>query len=212
MMSEMLVSAGYEVVAVRDGDEAVAAHRREMPDLVVLDVMMPRLGGHQACREIRKCDADIPILFFTAFDSEANELKSLGVGGDDFIAKTASKECVLARVAAALRRRQRREDGSFPFAYGHVDAAAQAFVSPEGTARLTEREIQTLREFARRPGEVILKDALLTRLEGLDCECDARTVDKIIERLRAKIGSSARTIVTIPRQGLVYQRPRKLLQ
>lgn len=212
MMSEILSSAGYHVVAVKDGDEAVEAHRQELPDLVILDVMMPRLGGHQACRQIRKTDADVPILFFTAFDSEENELKSLGIGGDDFIAKTASDERILARVAAALRRRKQREDGNFAFAFGHVDTAAQTFVSANGAVRLTEREIQALREFARHPDEVISKDALLTRLEGLDYQGDTRTVDKIVERLRAKIGSSAKAIVTIPRQGLVYQRPRKLLQ
>ncbi|MGN0876932.1 MAG: response regulator transcription factor [Kiritimatiellia bacterium] len=207
MMSDILVRAGHSVLPVKDGGEAVEAHLRHAPDLIILDVMMPRMSGPAACREIRKTDAEVPILFFTAYPSEENELKGLGVGGDDFIAKAASEEVLLARVSAALRRCARSTDGNFLFGYGHVDATAQTFFSPSGAVRLTEREVLTLREFARHPNEVFSKDGLLTRLKGIDFEGDPRLVDKVIERLRAKLGSSASTIVTIPRQGLAYQPP-----
>ena len=204
MMTELLSGAGYDVIAVRDGGKAVEAHRCESPDLIVLDVEMPRMGGHQACREIRKTDSRVPILFFTSFDSEANELKGLGLGADDFIAKTASPGRILARVASALRRVARDESGNFRFGEGYVDAAAQTFVASDRTERLTEREVLILREFVEHRGEVLTKDWLLTRVAGVDYEGDPRLVDKIIERLRAKLGPSGRTLATVPRQGLVY--------
>jgi len=215
-MTELLESRGFRVVTAKDGKEAVDIHRRERPDVVILDVMMLRMNGHDACREIRKVDASVPILFFTALDTEVDELLGLGLGADDFMSKTASDEKIVGRVVAAARRVSRSEVGNFLFGRGYVDAAA-CFYQEEGNddARLTEREVLILREFVRHEGEVLSKDWLLTRLFGMDYDGDPRVVDKIIERLRAKVGSSAETIVTVPRQGFVYQchpSPRKLLQ
>jgi len=205
-MTELLESRGFRVVAVRDGQEAVEAHRQETPDVIILDVMMPRMNGHEACREIRKVDSSVPILFFTALDAEADELMGLGLGADDFISKTASDEKIVGRVAAAARRVGRSEDGNFLFGQGFVDAGACMYREDgKNDVRLTEREVLVLREFTRHEGEVLSKDWLLTRLFGLDYNGDPRVVDKIIERLRAKVGSSAETVVTVPRQGFAYQ-------
>jgi len=205
-MTELLESRGFRVVAAKDGQEAVDIHRRESPDVVILDVMMPRMSGHDACREIRKVDASVPILFFTSLDAEVDELLGLGLGADDFMSKTASDEKIVGRVVAAMRRVTRSEIGNFLFGRGYVDAAA--YLYREGgndDVRLTEREVLILREFVRHEGEVLSKDWLLTRLFGVDYDGDPRVIDKIIERLRAKVGASVETIVTVPRQGFTYQ-------
>lgn len=205
-VTELLESRGFRVIVARDGREAVEAHRRETPDVIILDVMMPRMNGYEACREIRKVDSSVPILFFTALDAEADELMGLGLGADDFISKTASEEKIIGRVSAAARRVSRSEQGNFLFGRGFVDAAACLYCEDgKIDVRLTEREVLVLREFTRYEGAVLSKDWLLTRLFGIDYNGDPRVVDKIIERLRAKVGSSAETIVTVPRQGFAYQ-------
>jgi len=215
-MTVLLESRGFRVVEARDGQEAVEAHRRENPEVIILDVMMPRMNGHEASREIRKVDSSVPILFFTALDAEADELMGLGLGADDFISKTVSDEKIIGRVSAAARRVSRSEDGNFLFGRGFVDTAACMYREDgQDEVRLTEREVFVLREFTRHEGEVLSKDWFLTRLFGIDYDGDPRVIDKIIERLRAKVGSSVETIITVPRSGFVYEchpSPRHLLQ
>lgn len=205
-ISDVLQHAGYRVIIAKDGAEAVALHRQERPDLVLLDVGMPKKNGREACEGIRKVDSDVPILFYTAFDEDADQIAGLGCGADDFISKDASPEILLARISSALRRKHRSEFGNFMWGAGTVDVAAQRYVEGHHHSSLTIREIELLRHMSANEGAVITKDALLTRLFSINYSGDSRTLDKIVERLRNKLFESSRFLTTVPRQGLIYSR------
>ena len=205
-IANVLQHAGYQVIVAKDGAEAVVLHRQERPDLVLLDVGMPKKNGREACEDIRKIDSDVPILFYTAFDEDADQIAGLGCGADDFISKDASPEILLARISSALRRKHRSEFGNFMWGAGTVDVAAQRYVEGHHQSSLTIREIELLRHMVANEGAVITKDALLTRLFGIDYSGDPRILDKIVERLRNKLFESSRFLTTVPRQGLIYSR------
>ena len=205
-VADALRQAGYRVVVAKDGAQAVELHRQEHPDLVLLDVGMPQKNGREACEDIRKVDSVVPILFFTAFDEDADQIAGLECGADDFISKETSTDVLLARLTAALRRNSRAESGNFIWGHGTVDVSAQCFVEGSHRSPLTIREIELLRYMAANEDTVISKDALLTRLCGIDYSGDSRTLDKIVERLRNKLQGSSRFLTTVPRQGLVYSR------
>lgn len=205
-IANVLQHAGYRVIVAKDGAEAVELHRKERPDLVLLDVGMPKRNGREACEDIRNVDSDVPILFYTAFDEDADQIAGLGCGADDFISKDASPEILLARISSALRRKHRSEFANFMWGEGTVNVAAQRYVEGHHQSSLTIREIEFLRHMSANEGAVISKDALLTRMFGIDYSGDPRALDKMIERLRSKLFDSSRFLTTIPRQGLVYSR------
>ena len=205
-IANVLQHAGYQVIVAKDGAEAVKLHRQEHPNIVLLDVGMPKQNGREACEDIRKIDSDVPILLYTAFDEDADQIAGLGCGADDFISKGASPEILLARVSSALRRNRRSDVGNFMWGAGTVEVAAQRYVEGHHQSSLTIREIEFLRHMSANEGAVISKDALLTRIFGVDYSGDPRALDKMIERLRSKLLSSSGFLTTIPRQGLVYSR------
>ena len=203
-IANVLQHAGYRVIVAKDGAEAVELHRVERPDLILLDVGMPKKNGREACEDIRKIDSDVPILFYTAFDEEADQIAGLGCGADDFISKDSSPEILLARISAALRRKCRSDIGNFMWGTGTVEVAAQRYVEGHHQSSLTIREIEFLRHMAANEDAVISKDALLTRMFGVDYSGDPRALDKMVERLRSKLFESSRFLITVPRQGLTY--------
>ena len=197
--------AGHSVRAVRDGARAVASFGDKRPDLVVLDVMMPVKDGLAACREIREADEDVPILFLTARDTEKDELAGLCVGADDYISKDASDELLLARIAAALRRSSRPEAcGDFDIGSWHV--APRNFEMTCGARResLVEKEIALLRMFASHPGEVLTRDAIMSRFWGDDEDANDNALSMVMYRLREKLGPG-RPIETVRGIGYVYR-------
>ena len=199
-----LRQAGYRVVVAKDGLEAVGLFGREHPELVLLDVGMPKMNGRKVCENIRRVDESVPILLYTAFDEDADQIAGLDCGADDFISKDASTDVLQARVATALRRRQRSEIGNFAWGEGHVDVASQCYVEGTRKSELTVREIEFLRHLVLNEGSVISKDALVTRLFGAEYAGDPRALDKMIERVRRKLFGSSRLLATIPRQGVRY--------
>ena len=103
-LAALLQSEGFDVVTAVDGVEALARFRERRPHLVLLDVMMPRMNGYCACAEIRRLDSAVPVIFLTAKNGEAEELRGLTCGADDYVSKTASQQILLARVASVLKR------------------------------------------------------------------------------------------------------------
>ena len=205
-VADLLRQAGYSVLVAKDGAEAVKLHRSEHPDLVLLDVGMPKRNGREACTDIRQIDSDVPILLYTAFDKDNDQIAGLNCGADDFISKDTSSDIMLARLSSALRRKRRSETGNFTWGDGCVDVAAQCYVEGSLRSSLTIREIEFLRHMAANEGAVISKDALLTRMFGFEYSGDPRALDKMIERLRNKLLTSSRFLTTVPRQGLCYSR------
>lgn len=205
-IADVLQHAGYRVIVAKDGAEAVELHRQEHPNLVLLDVGMPKKNGHEACKDIRNVDSDIPILLYTAFDDDEDQIAGLGCGADDFISKDASPEILLARISAALRRKHRSDVGNFIWGAGTIDVTAQCYVEGHFRSSLTIREIEFLRYMATNEGAVISKDSLLTRTFGINYSGDPRALDKMIERLRSKLMTSSHFLTTVPRQGVLYSR------
>lgn len=200
-VTRRLVAEGYAVDAVHDGLAAVAAAQATRYDAVVLDLMLPGLGGLEVCRRIQR-DDPVPVLMLTARDEEADRVVGLAVGADDYLTKPFSPRELVARVAALLRRvdRARQLAGTgtgsdAPLRRGGlvIDEAARR-VSVDGTdVHLTRTEFDLLVVLARRPGRVVDRDRLLAEawkaeeahLDGVS----SRTVDSHVKALRRKIGS-----------------------
>ncbi|MBQ6136113.1 MAG: response regulator transcription factor [Kiritimatiellae bacterium] len=205
-LARVLGGEGYSVRTASGGDAALAEFRRRRPDLVLLDVMMPGKGGFDACREIRREDPDVPVLFLTAKDGDETELAGLGLGADDFVSKSASERVLLARIALALRRRN-PDGGGSPFRFGRwaVDPRALSMESGGESAALSVREVEMLRLFASHPGEVFSRDFLLTRFWGVDFDGTDGALSMAIARLRGKLGADGRGIRGVRGGGYAYR-------
>ena len=202
-----LSSAGHDAAACPDGAAALEEFGRHRPDLVVLDVMMPRKDGYDVCREIRGMDADVPILFLTAKAEEEDVVLGLGLGADDFISKPFRMGELLARIAAALRRAAKngavRVDGVFFIGKAKIDAK-KFIAEADGVSHiLTARELDLLKELVAHRGEVVSRADLLDEVWGLDYDGGTRTVDQHILQVRKKLGSSGDMIESI--RGIGYR-------
>ena len=203
----LLEESGYAVRAAGNGEEALRLYRERRPDLLLLDVMMPKGNGYEVCETVRRTDGDTPVLFLTALDSDVDELKGLGAGADAYISKTVSNEVLLARIAAAIRRHRHDEPtGDFDIANWHVEPAKLSMRRKSGeTAALNEREVAMLRLFAGHPGEVFARDFLITRFWGVSFDGNDSTLSIAILRLREKLGESAADLKTVRGTGYVWR-------
>ena len=203
----LLEAEGFAVRAVRNGEEAVAEFRARRPDLVLLDVMMPKKNGIAACGEIRALDPAVPILFFTAMPSDAALVRGLGMGADDYIAKDRSPEEFTARVRAALVRGTRlaaaRTGASAPLRLGttEVDLCAMSAHSEAGVVQLTRSEMLALRALADARGTVVAYDHFFTVLGGEGYIGSDEAVGRLVRRLKAKLGRGGELIVSAPGVG-----------
>lgn len=206
VLSCVLSDAGYDVIVVKNGAEALMQFRQAKPSLVLLDVMMPKMSGYEVCRRIRETDAETPILFLTALASEIDQLTGLGVGADDYICKTVSDAVLLARIASVLRRASRvTACGDFDFGAGRVDAAGLILRRAGVATALSERDVAVLRLFAERPGEVFTRDFLLTRFWPDDARPSDGALNVYFFGLREKLGVDGDLLVTVRGVGYVYR-------
>ncbi len=197
LLSYPLRKDGYEVVRAADGREALARFAEEAFDLVVLDVMLPRLDGLEVCRRLRAHSA-VPIIMLTAKSEEIDKVLGLELGADDYITKPFSMREFRSRVKAALRRAEmtRPEDvnGEAALSAGelNVDFAKRAVRMQGREVKTTYVEFEILTALARRPGRVFTRDMLLERMWGDAAYRDPRTVDVHIRHLREKIEPDAK--------------------
>ncbi len=214
----LLAGEGYAVRTAPDGEAALAAFRERRPSIVLLDVMMPGVNGYAVCREIRKTDPITPVIFLTARDGDADELRGMDAGADDYVPKTASEPVLLAHIAAAVRRLERRasppasdgaaESASDGFAFGEwkVDAAGCRLLSISGErVELTLKEVEILRWFRTHPDEVFSRDFLVTRFWGMDFDGDDAALTTALSRLRDKLGRSGAMIETVYGRGYRFR-------
>ncbi len=185
-----LRAAGFEVATAADGEEGLARWRANRPDLVLLDVMLPRLDGLEVCRAIRR-EATTPIVMLTARGDTIDVVVGLESGADDYVRKPFEMPELVARVRAALRRRRTEpgQDEGAPLRLGplQIDTAGRT-VERDGTEiALTRTEFDLLTELARHPGQVFTRDALLDHVWGYGYLGDSRLVDVAIGRLRARV-------------------------
>ncbi|MEW8977833.1 MAG: winged helix-turn-helix domain-containing protein [Symbiobacterium sp.] len=204
---------GFEVEMAFDGEEAVAKARAIPFQLVILDIMLPKLDGFSVCREIRSFSS-VPILMLTAKEAEVDKVLGLELGADDYVTKPFSPRELIARVRAILRRTRQSEAVA-----GHKGAADEILREGDITINLTSyevrkgdrvleltpREFELLRFLMSHPGQVFSREALLEEVWGYDYYGDVRTVDVTVARLREKLEeNSARPEYIKTRRGVGY--------
>jgi DNA-binding response OmpR family regulator len=178
---------GYDTSAAFDGDEALRRATTDGPDLVLLDVMLPRLSGWDVCRELRRRGLDVPVIMLTARGEETDRVRGLELGADDYIAKPFSLREVLARVRAVLRRPGPRQKAQ-ELAFGDVRVQLRARrVFKSGVeVRLTRKEFDLLAYLVGHRGEIVTRERLLDEVWGYERFPTTRTVDTHVLRLRRK--------------------------
>ncbi len=205
-----LGEAGYEVRVAPDGFAALAALDEMTPDLVLLDIMMPGIEGREVCRRMRERGVRVPIVFLTALDTPEDELKALASGGDSYIVKTVPDDVLLARLAALLRLREDEaaSEGDFDFGPWRVASEKLAMTSPsEGMQPLTEREVAFLRLLSRNEGVVFSRDAILSKLWGLETDISDNALSTFVYVLRKKLRKAASCLVSVRHSGYAYRKP-----
>jgi len=186
---------GYAVATAEDGESGLESFKRQRPDLVVLDLMLPRVDGYEVVRRIRR-ESDVPILMLTARGSELDKVVGLEIGADDYLAKPFSMRELVARVRAMLRRSAVRpepaaSEGRFEADGLTLDVGTRR-VTRDGTAvDLTPKEFDLLAHLIGRPGQVLTRDQLLGAVWGFDFSGRSRTVDAHVKTLRTKLGDDA---------------------
>lgn len=199
-----LQDAGYAVRSAKDGETALKLFAERRPDLVLLDVMMPRMDGFAVCRKIRETDAETPVLFLTALGDERSQLEGFGCGADDYIHKSLSEPLFLSRVAAALRRF--RPPVRFRFGKWSVRADEFSMTRDDGrTCPLRDREIALLRLLSRRPNEVLSREFLFAQCWGSGAEGSDGALNVMMSGLREKLREDGEKIVTLRGVGYVYR-------
>ena len=191
-----LAMEGYKVRTAADGEEGLRIARTERPDLLIVDVMLPRLGGLELVRELRKEDPGMPILILSAKGQEADKVAGLALGADDYVVKPFGLPEFLARIDAALRRgratgatgpaRQLKRFGQVEIDLGERRVTVGGVVAP-----LTAREFDLLAFFVAHPGRVYSREQLTRAVWGSLYIGTERTVDNFVARLRAHIGDDA---------------------
>ncbi len=188
------MAEGYEVLVAGDGEKALTLARANRPDLLVLDLMLPGMGGIEVCDTLRREGSTAAVIMLTARDSEADRIAGLNIGADDYVVKPFSMQELLARVAAQLRRigilseRGTPSDGDVIEVGGlRIDSASRNVVVDESEIELRPREFDLLAFLAARPGRVYSRDQLLQEVWGFDYSGDTRTVDVHVRWLRLKI-------------------------
>ena len=183
---------GHSVLTAADGAKGLETARSALPDLIILDVMLPGLDGLEVCRILRR-ETDAPILMLTAKGEEIDRVVGLELGADDYVAKPFSIRELMARVRALMRRPRSRTPGpsAEPLRAGPLtlDAEAHSARLGEDELRLKPREFDLLALFMRNPGRAFTRDQILERLWGRDYIGDIRTVDVHVRWLREKIES-----------------------
>ena len=196
LLSFPLQRDGYEVVQASDGREALSRFDEQAFDLVVLDVMMPRMDGLEVCRRLR-ARSSVPIIMLTAKSEEIDKVLGLELGADDYITKPFSMREFRSRVKAALRRSgmaQADEDAERPVESGglRIDPAKRSVTLDGESIATTFVEFEILNALARSPGRVFTRDMLLSRVWGDSAFRDPRTIDVHIRHLREKIERDAK--------------------
>ena len=188
---------GYDVVTAVDGAEAIKTARKEKPDLIILDIMLPIMNGFEICRILRK-EMTVPILMLTAKAEEMDKIVGLEIGADDYMTKPFSMRELLARVRAMLRRTRMtvpestEEENVWKIKDLEVDPARHRVLFKGTPLELTPKEFDLLAFLARNKGFVFNRDQLLAKVWGYEYVGDTRTVDVHIRWLRQKIEANPR--------------------
>jgi len=184
-----LESQGYDVCVAYDGEEGLSATEREKPDLIVLDIMLPKKDGFKLCRELRDKGFDMPILMLTARAEEADKVLGLEIGADDYLTKPFGLLELLARIKVLLRRRRDEDADAEAYRFGTVAIDFKHYTATKDgvPVDLTQREFAMMKLFIRKRDKAITRNQFLNEVWGYDQFPTTRTVDAHIARLRQKL-------------------------
>jgi DNA-binding response OmpR family regulator len=188
-LSDNLRFEGYEVITAADGETGYNLQRERKPDLILLDLMLPRMSGFEFCRKLRGEGIQTPILMLTARSEEPDRVLGLDLGADDYVTKPFSVRELLARVRALLRRSQPRADLPDDLKFGGTEIDFRSYEARRNgePIEMTRKEFAILRFLAARAGEVVTRDDLLNEVWGYESYPTSRTVDNHVAGLRGKL-------------------------
>ncbi len=193
-----LANDGFKVLSASDGDEALKLARTEKPDLLVLDLMLPKVDGFEVCRRLRQSNEDLPIIILTARDDDIDKIVGLELGADDYVTKPFNPRELVARVRAVLRRSERRGSRNV-LRLGDVtlDVGARQVSVAGRPIALRQKEFDLLAALMENANRAFSREQLLEMVWGYEFYGDTRTVDVHIARLRDKLKGSALAIETV---------------
>jgi len=190
-LKDNLEYESYEVLTAADGEEGYYLIKEKKPDLIILDLMLPKMNGYELCRKVRHEGVTTPILMLTARGEEMDRVLGLDMGADDYVTKPFSVPELLARIRAIIRRIQKAKTGDLPkdLKFGEVSVDFMRYESRKGdkVLEMSRKEFGILRLLAARAGEVITRDELLDEVWGYDQYPTTRTVDNHVALLRTKL-------------------------
>lgn len=190
LLHDFIQEAGYEVTLASDGVEALSYFSERGFDLVLLDIMLPKIDGYGVCEVIRR-KSNIPIVMLTALDAEENQIKGLDLEADDYITKPFSMSVLIRKIAAILRRSSQQEDMPHTISYRDLtlDLDGYKVYTTAGPIDLTPREFEILRELLTYKGRILTRQNLLQTLWKYEFFGDERIIDTHIKNLRKKLGT-----------------------
>ncbi len=179
--------AGYNVLTAVDGEAGLNAALDATPDLIILDIMLPKINGYEICRLIRKENLEMPIIMLTAKGQESDIILGLNLGADDYVTKPFSIKELMARSAAFLRRSRQTEQDIYKFADFTLDIPARKFAKNGQTIKLSPIEFKLLEFFVKKPARALTRDEILNTVWGYNNFVTPRSVDRFVTTLRNKI-------------------------
>jgi len=187
-LKDALEFEGFRVVTASTGAEGVAVHKSERPDAVLLDLMLPDQNGYQVCQQIRESDGRVPVIMLTARAQEADKIRGLDSGADDYVTKPFSVGELSARIRALFRRAGRPSE-SLVFSIGEASVNLTAHTVENGgeSEALSFYEVELLRLLYERVGQPVSREEILKKIWGLDKHPNNRTIDNFVVKLRKKI-------------------------
>lgn len=191
-LQDTLENEGYRVFVAEEGEHAIEIVKRENPDLMILDIMLPNMSGYDVCKKVRNMNYTFPIIILTARDQEIDKVTGLNIGADDYMTKPFGVKELLARIQARLRRSETyskaKPVNEIDLNPVHLDLKNSVAKHPDnGVVELTTREVELIRYLAAHANEPVSRDALLENVWRYEHSTNTRTVDVHISKLRSKI-------------------------
>ena len=179
--------AGYNVITAADGEAGLNSALDAKPDLILLDIMLPKINGYEICDSLRKEKLDMTIIMLTAKGEESDIVLGLNLGADDYVTKPFSIKELLARVAAFLRRKKQEEQSCYEFGDFVLDISACRLTKNEQEIKLSPKELKLLEFFLEKQGKALTRDEILNAVWGYNSFSGHRSVDRFVTTLRNKI-------------------------
>ncbi|MGA2221862.1 MAG: response regulator transcription factor [Verrucomicrobiia bacterium] len=187
VVKDNFVTRGYRVQTARNGEEGLDAALNGRPDLIILDIMLPKINGFEICRAVRAEKLEMPILMLTAKGQEEDIVRGLELGADDYITKPFSVRELMARARAFLRRCQAGAAPYYKFGRLRLDTISHRLLKDGVEVPLTAKEFRLLEYFLQRPGRAFTRDSIMNAVWGNTVMVTARSVDRCVTTLRSKI-------------------------